>query len=168
MTYRLNARTVSLLGVLIAMEIVLSRFLSIHTWNMKIGFAFVPIVLAAMLFGAVEAGLVAAIGDIIGAMLFPVGPYFPGFTVTAFFTGIVFACFLKKKVSVVSVVLAVLLTQAAGSLLLNTFWISMLYGSPFKPLLITRVYQTAVMSAVQIAVILILGKNVVPKLKNVI
>lgn len=168
MTYRMNVRTVTLLGVLIAMEIVLSRFLSIHTWNTKIGFSFVPVVVAAMLFGAMEAGIVAAFADIIGAMMFPVGAYFPGFTLTAFFNGVVYAMLLKKKASAGRIILAVLIVQIAGSLFLNTYWISVLYGSPYWPLFFTRIHQTFVMSLVQIAVILVLSRNVVPRLKNVI
>nr|WP_297935585.1 folate family ECF transporter S component [uncultured Lachnoclostridium sp.] len=168
MTYRMNVRTVTLLSVLIAMQIVLSRFLSIHTWNTKIGFSFVPVVVAAMLFGALEAGVVAAFGDIIGAMMFPVGAYFPGFTLTAFFHGIVYAMLLKKKASTGRIILAVLIVQIAGSLFLNTYWISVLYGSPYWPLFFTRIYQTFVMSFVQIAVILVLNHNVIPRLKNVI
>lgn len=168
MTYRMNVRTVTLLGVLIAMEIVLSRFLSIHTWNTKIGFSFVPVVVAAMLFGAMEAGIVAAFADIIGAMMFPVGAYFPGFTLTAFFNGVVYAMLIKKKASAGRIILAVLIVQIAGSLFLNTYWISVLYGSPYWPLFFTRIHQTFVMSLVQIAVILVLSRNVVPRLKNVI
>ena len=168
MTYRMNVRTVTLLGVLIAMEIVLSRFLSIHTWNTKIGFSFVPVVVAAMLFGAMEAGIVAAFADIIGAMMFPVGAYFPGFTLTAFLNGVVYAILLKKKASAGRIILAVLIVQIAGSLFLNTYWISVLYGSPYWPLFFTRIHQTFVMSLVQIAVILVLSRNVVPRLKNVI
>lgn len=168
MTYRMNVRTVTLLGVLIAMEIVLSRFLSIHTWNTKIGFSFVPVVVAAMLFGAMEAGIVAAFADIIGAMMFPVGAYFPGFTLTAFLNGVVYAILLKKKASAGRIILAVLIVQIAGSLFLNTYWISVLYKSPYWPLFFTRIHQTFVMSLVQIAFILVLSRNVVPRLKNVI
>jgi len=158
-------RSFSVISVLVAMEIILSRFLSIHTWNLKIGFSFIPVVVAAILFGAVQAGLVAAIGDIIGAMLFPVGPYFPGFTVTAFITGVIFALFLKKKASLMNVVVSVLLVQLIGSLCLNTLWISLLYGSPFWPLFFTRIYQAFGMSVVQIAVIYIVNRNLIPVLR---
>ena len=39
-----------------ASGIVLSRFLSINTWSFKIGFSFVPIVLAAMLYAGIRSG----------------------------------------------------------------------------------------------------------------
>ena len=44
---KVNARCVSMIGVLVALELVLSRF-TIHTWNLKIGFGFVPVVVAAI------------------------------------------------------------------------------------------------------------------------
>ena len=40
------------LGMLVAIEIVLSRFCSISAWNIKIGFSFVPVAVAAVLYGA--------------------------------------------------------------------------------------------------------------------
>lgn len=168
MNQKLTVKSYSIIGALVAMEIILSRFLSIHTWNLKIGFSFVPIVVTAMLFGGVYAGLVGAIGDIIGAILFPVGPYFPGFTITAFLNGVIFAFFLKKKPTFMNIVISVLLVQIVGSLGLNTFWISMLYGSPFWPLFATRIYQTIIMSVVQIVVTYVLSKKLIPVVREVV
>ena len=39
-----------------------SRFFSINAWNLKIGFAFVPVFAAAYLYGPLVAGLVGALG----------------------------------------------------------------------------------------------------------
>lgn len=168
MNQKLTVKSYTIIGVLVAIEIILSRFLSIHTWNLKIGFSFVPVVLTAMIFGGVYAGLVGAIGDIIGAILFPVGPYFPGFTITAFLNGVIFAFFLKKKPTFVNIVISVLLVQIVGSLGLNTLWISILYGSPFWPLFATRIYQTIVMSVVQIVVTYMLSRKLVPVIRGVV
>ena len=92
-----STRVLTTLALLTALEIVLSRFLSINAWNTKIGFSFVPIVAAAILYGPAAAGIVGALGDFIGAILFPIGAYFPGFTLTAFLTGCVFGLFLHRK-----------------------------------------------------------------------
>lgn len=164
---RWNIKTLTTLGVLIALEIILSRFLSIHTWNIKIGFSFVPVVISACLFSPIVTGLLGGISDVIGAMLFPVGAYFPGFTLTAFLTGVVYSMVLKKSQSIKNIIVAVLIVQLLGSLLLNTLWISILYGSPFGALLVTRIYQTVIMSVVQIVVITIVSKRLVPMLKTV-
>ena len=61
------------LAVLTALQVVLSRFLSIQLWNMKFGFSFVPVMLAAYLYGPLGAAAVYSAGDLIGALLFPTG-----------------------------------------------------------------------------------------------
>lgn len=156
--FRFDTRTLTMLALLTAMEIILSRFLSLSAWNVKIGFSFVPIVIAAMMFGPVGGGAVAAAGDMLGAILFPIGPYFPGFTLTAFLTGAVFGIFLHKKRDLKNVLLAVGINQFILSLFLNTFWISVLYGSPYMPLLATRIFQSVLLAVVQFAVIKALDK----------
>ena len=125
----LTTRMTVTLGLLIALEIVLSRFLSFAAWNMKIGFAFVPVALAAMLYGPVAAAIVGGLGDIIGALMFPIGPYAPGFTVTAVLMGLVLGFLLQKRRELWRVLTAVCVNQLVLSLFLNTLWISMLYSS---------------------------------------
>ena len=146
------------LGMLVAIEIVLSRFCSISAWNVKIGFSFVPVAVAAVLYGAAPAAAVAALGDFVGAILFPIGAYFPGFTLTAALTGVVLGLFLNKRQSVARIAGAVAVNQLVMSLLLNTLWISVLYGSPYGPLFATRIVQTLVLAPVQFVVIGLMTK----------
>ena len=155
---RIPVRTIVYLGVLTALEIVLSRFLSLNAWNLKIGFSFVPVALAGMLFGPLAGGVVGALGDFLGAVLFPIGPYFPGFTLTAFLTGLVFGLFLHRRRTALPVLGAVAVNQLLLSLLLNSLWISVLYGSPYVPLLGTRIIQCAILAPVQFVVLLLIGK----------
>ena len=162
---KFNTRTITTLGILIALEIILNRFLSINAWNLKIGFSFVPVVLAAMLFGPIPAALVAALGDFIGAILFPIGAYFPGFTLTAALMGLVFGLFLRSNQTWPRVLAAVAINQLILGFLLNSYWISVLYGSPFVPLLATRIVQCAILLPVQFVVILALAKTL-PQLRK--
>ena len=155
---RISTKKLITLGVLVAMDVVLTRFLSINAWNTRIGFGFVPMVIAAMMYGPLSAGVVAALADIIGAILFPTGPYFPGFTFSAFLMGIVFGMFLYKDHSLWRIIVSVLITQFVISLFLTTFWISTLYGAKYAALLATRVVQSGVISAAQIIVIPILSQ----------
>lgn len=146
------------LGMLVAIEIVLSRFLSISAWNLKIGFGFAPVVVAAVLYGAVPAAIVGGLGDFLGAILFPIGAYFPGFTLTAALTGLVFGLFLHKGQTVARIGGAVAVNQLVLSLLVNTLWISVLYDSPYVPLFFTRILQAAVMVTVQLVTIGLMTK----------
>ena len=120
---------------------------------------------AALLLGALNAGIVAALADFLGALLFPVGPYFPGFTLTAFLMGLCYGLFLYKKQSFVRILAAVAVHQLVLSLLLNTLWISLLYGSPYKALLVSRLPQCALLTAVQLVVIQALVR-LLPRLKR--
>lgn len=155
---RFDTRSLVLMAVLTAIEIVLSRFLSISAWDMKIGFSFLPIVVAAVALGPWQAAAVAALGDFAGALLFPIGPYFPGFTLTAFLTGLTFGYLLHRNRTTLRVLVAVGINQFILSLLLNTLWISILYGSPFSVLMATRIVQTLVLFPIQIIFTLLICK----------
>ena len=63
MKKRFSVQRLAILGVLIAMEVILSRFVSISTWNMKIGFAFIPVAAAAILLGPVEAAVCGGLAE---------------------------------------------------------------------------------------------------------
>lgn len=149
----INSKMTVTLGLLVAIQIVLSRFCSINAWNIKIGFGFVPIAVAAILYGAVPAGIVGALSDFLGAILFPIGAYFPGFTLTAFLTGIVYGVCFHKKQSIGRILGAVSITQLVLSLLLNSLWISILYHAPYEVLLGTRILQCAVLAPTEFLVI---------------
>ena len=54
---KLDTRSITALGLLVAVEIVLSRFCSINAWDLKIGFSFLPVAVAAMRLGPLEAAV---------------------------------------------------------------------------------------------------------------
>ncbi len=156
-----KTKNLALMALLVAANVVFSRFLSINTFNIKIGFTFLTVMLAAYLFGPLGAMLVGGIGDIIGALLFPIAPFFPGFTLTAILTGLFYSFFINKKTSLVKIIIGVTLTEFICSGLMNTFWISYMYGSDFGALLVTRLTtQIIAMTVVEIvAAQLIFGKK---------
>ncbi|MFI3201464.1 MAG: folate family ECF transporter S component [Eubacteriales bacterium] len=158
----LNTQTISTMALFIALQIILSRFLSISTYNVKIGFSFVPIFMCAILLGPVKTGIVGALADIIGANLFPIGTYFPGFTFTSFLMGVTWGIFVHKKQKFPQLAMAILVNQLLFSLVLNTIWIHILYGSPIKALLITRITQVLVMILVEFVVTLSMVKYLKP------
>ena len=149
-TAKKTTRQIALIAVLIAMEVVLSRFLSFSVWNLKLGLSFIPVMLAAYLVGPVGGLIVGGMSDFIGAVLFPIGTYFPGFTVTAALTGLIFGLFIYKNCNIIKIVLSVVITQVVCGLILNTWCISFLYSSPYMPLFVTRLAQVGVMSVLEI------------------
>lgn len=148
-------------AMLVAIEIVLSRFCSISTQIVKIGFAFVAVAVCGMLFGPLWGAVCGGLSDFLGAILFPIGPYFPGFTLSAALTGLVFGLLLyKRSGGWWHIAAAVLINKLLISLLLTTYWIHALYGSPFVTLLPTRALQSAILIVVEFVVIFAIQKPI--------
>ncbi|MBQ9826823.1 MAG: folate family ECF transporter S component [Firmicutes bacterium] len=162
---RISTKMLVTLAMLLALEIVLSRFLSIQTPITRIGFGFVPLVLAGILFGPVPAAIVAVLADLLGALLFPTGPYYPPLTITSLLVGLTYGFFLykvsfdKKTASDwVRIVLCAVVRQGVWALLLQSYWLSLLYGITYKQCLATRVPQVLILCAVEIVFIPVLVK----------
>ena len=164
---KLNTNSLAVTGLLVALHIILSRFCSINALNIKIGFAFVPVFAAAYLYGPLMAGIVGGLGDFLGAILFPIGPYFPGFTLTCVLTGLVFGLLLHKSQTPLRIAGAVAINQLVLGLVVNTYWISTLYGSAFFPLMGTRVVQCLILIPVEFLVISFMTRALFARHKEV-
>lgn len=66
---KVNANTLCILALLIAMMVVLSLTLAIRTDYFKLSFGSLPVVLAAMLFGPLEGAVVAVLGEFMVQLL---------------------------------------------------------------------------------------------------
>lgn len=143
-----------MMAFLIALEIILTRFCSINTPILRIGFGFLPVAMMGIMFGPIWAAVGYAVGDILGMMIFPSGAYFPGFTITAFLTGLVFGLFLHKRdINWKTVLPASLIIILVLNLILDTIWLSILMGDGFIALLPTRILKCAVMLPIQLVLI---------------
>ena len=165
MKKKMNTKMLVTASILIAMQVVLSRFLSINAWNLKIGFAFVALFVAAYFYGPVFCAGVAVVSDVLGALLFPSGAFFPGFTLTALLTGLLYGCMLYKKQTGGRILLTILADQLILGLVINTFWISILYGTTFSAAAATRIFQCLIMIPVEYVTITLLMKKL-PALKK--
>lgn len=155
-------KKIALLGVLTAMGVVLGRFVPlVNILTSKYEFSFAAVMLAAYLTGPVGGAVVGGLIDLIGALLVPTGAYFPGFTLTAALTGLVFGLLLYKNCTVPKIIIAVLSTQAVCSLLINTLFISVFFSPKgFTALLAARAVQAVIMSAIQIVFAIVLFRKV--------
>lgn len=138
------------MGLLISMEIVLTRFFSIQTPIVRIGFGFIPIVLASVMFGPVLGGITAAFSDILGMMLFPKGAYFPGFTLSAFLAGSIYGIVLYKKTrTILRIIIVVSIVVIFVDLGLNTYWLSIITGKGVVALIVPRFIKSVIMLPIQ-------------------
>lgn len=156
---RIPTPDLALLALLLALQIVLSRFFSIEVPGVKIGFSFIPIVLAARRYGAFGAASVAGLADFLGAILFPSGAYHPGFTFSAVIGGIFWGMLIHRKVTLPRVLAAALVNKVAVTLLLNTLWLSQILEKGYLLLLPDRVFQAVVMTVVETVLTMLLLRH---------
>lgn len=156
-----SLQVLAVCGMLVALDVVLRRFLSFNTWNISIGFSFVAVALAAYWYGPVGGGIVHGLADALGAILFPIGAYFPGYTLSAALIGVLYGIFFYHRTAWWRIALGVVSSQAVCSVLLNSLWITLTStkGATFLPMVITRLPQAAVMTVVQLLVIPLLLKQ---------
>ncbi len=163
------AKKLVITGLMIALNILLVRVLSIQTPMVRIDFGFLPLAIVAILYGPIWAGAAGAIGDILGITLMPVGTPFFGFTLTAFLTGACYGLFLhKKEITYKRVILAVLPVSLICQLLLDTYWLKLLMGKSFIALMPLRLVKVGIMFPIQIIMIYLVWHKVISKVNTVI
>lgn len=137
-------------GLLTAAAIVLGFFKIPLTDIIEIRFASLPVAIAGYLFGPVIGGAVGALSDLGGYFLKPTGPFFPGFTITSMVSGIIFGLMLHgRKPTLQRILAAQIVYTVICGILLNSIWLSMLYGNGFIAVLSARLVKELVMIPVQ-------------------
>ena len=161
----MTTKKLVIIALLIAMDIILTRFLSIQLPIIRIGFGFLPVAICAMLFGPLTAGLAAALADFIGVSLFAPFAPFPGFTLSAFLTGFAYGLFLHKQPNFVKILLAVLIVTIPIQLFIDTVWVYMLFGGSYNAHFLARLPRSIVMIPIQFVIIKNM-LNVLPQIKQ--
>ena len=150
-------KKVILAALLLATTVVLSRFLSIKTPIIVISFSYLPIMLSAILLGPFYSTLIAALSDLIGALLFPFGAYFFGYTLSSAFAGLIYGLLLykgKKEFSnknfIIRLIVSTLLVIVVCNTLLNTLWIYITTKKALVAILPTRLLKQLIMLPIQV------------------
>lgn len=154
-------KSMVMLAMLLACHVVLGFFQLQLTDFIRISFAALPIGVAGMLYGPTAALMLGALGDPIKYLVSPTGPFFPGFTLSAAVTGLLFGllfygmhrdfdpCRKKRGFTVLRVAAAQLLNTLIVDLLLHSLWLSCLYGTPMGVLLPMRALKCALLFPVE-------------------
>lgn len=160
-----NIKKLLLASFFLATSIVLSRFLSIKTPILTISFSFVPLMLCAMLLDFKWAMLVGTLSDLIGALLFPFGAYFFGYTLSACLSGLIYGLLINitnKNWSNKKLIIRLLISSLLVSFLINgcinTLWIYLTTKSAFKVIVPVRIAKQLIMVPIKIIVMYALYK----------
>lgn len=135
-------RNTLLMAMLIAISIILSRFLGFYLDpnSLRISFESIPILLAGVWMGPVAGMLVGAIADILGSFLSGVA-FTPFLTIGPILTGFlagIMSRYIFKKSNTISLSISCITAEFISSMLITTYILMMLYGGTYWALFITR------------------------------
>lgn len=147
-----------LVALFIAIYGVLSLLRIYIIPELRISLTFMPVAWASMLFGPLAGGITGAIGDIIGWAINPVGPFFPGFTVSGFVTGIIYGLFFyKKEITWKRVIFAAVTMIFVVEVGLNSIWLNILTGNAYKALIVARLIKALITTPIQVLILYTTG-----------
>lgn len=153
-------KKIILASMLSAILIILNRFVSIKTEVLVISFSFVPIMMSSIWLGPKYSTTIALLGDLLGAILFPFGPYFPGFTVSSAISGLIYGIFLYndgKEMSNQKLIIRLTVSSIIQLIIINIFltslWIHILYGKAYLVIMTSRAITQIIMIPIHIITI---------------
>lgn len=148
-------------AMLMAITLVISSFTVVIGPYIKIGFSFVATELAYMLFGPVVGAIFGGTADILAFILKPTGSFFPGFTISAILSGLIYGmCFYKKPVSIIRIFIVKAFVAVFINMLLGTYWLTLLYGKGFLVLFPARALKNLIMLPINTALFYSIAKFV--------
>lgn len=168
-------KKIILSSMLLAILIILNRFVSIKTEVLVISFSFVPIIMSAIWLGPKYSTAIALLGDLLGAVLFPFGPYFPGFTVSSAISGLIYGILLYdngKEMSNKKLLFRLTISSIIQLIIVNIFitslWIHILYGKAYLAIMASRTITQIVMIPIHIVTIYELERFLKPFMKKIL
>lgn len=171
---KMTVLIVTVAAMMIALQIIFERFLSISTPMYRVGFTFIVRALAGFSFGILAGGLYgigvcgfcSLAADLIGTMMF-YPSINPLISVAALFRGLLFGfSYKKKEPSVVSTVFTVLADQFIGGFVITSLGLVLFGGVPSTGLFwFGRAVQALFLAIVEIPVLYFFNTFVFPRIR---
>jgi riboflavin transporter len=151
----------TLIAMFGAISIVIGSFTIMIGDFLKVGFTFLPNNYVYYLFGPTVGVMYGAAIDILNYFVKPVGPFFFGFTVSSIVSGLIYGVLLYQKPPKLSrVFIANSVQTIIVKILLNTYWLSILYGKGFYAILPARALKDIIMLPIETILLFTIIKGV--------
>jgi len=165
-----QTRSLAACAMLLAVQVILGSTSGIPLGDsMRVSVDYLALCLTVVLFGPVPGMINGALADLLGCLLYPSGPFFPGFTLTGIVSGLIYGLILYRRepLKITHFMLAKLAVMVVCNLLMNTFWVYILYGQAFWPLVLTRTTKNLIEYGVSIPLFYALIR-LLPKVKRIL
>lgn len=155
---RFTTRQIVNCGILIAMSIILTRFTSfLIAPYIRVGFGPIPIYMAGIIMGPVAGGIVGGLADLVGFWFNTFGFAFPNpfIFLASILRGVIPALMLmllnRNKITVFKMTAAVTVTEIVAGLLVTTYGLVFIFGTPFWVMFTPRLIATIIQVPVYVS-----------------
>ena len=168
-----SVKMIVIAAVFIALRTAVARFfIPLPVMGgQRIYFTFFVNALGTVIYGPVVGGLASAVSDLIGAIFFPTGPFFFGYTITSFMGSFIYGLFLyKTRISVAKLFGAKLSVNLFVNVFLGAMWPLMMNKKFTIPMLLTsmvaRLPKNLIMLPIETIVLVLFFSVAIPLLKR--
>ena len=168
-----HLRKMVICAVMIAMQIILSRYVGIQTTFVQTSLGFVPIAVTSAVCGPVYGAMCAFISDFLGVVLAGTNVYSPLFTINYVLYALFYSFFLyKKERSVKNIVLSVVLQTVLVAIPLTPLWLyvyfNFILGTPkaFELMSVQQVIVRLIEIPIKIIILVPVCRYLLPKLEK--
>ncbi len=167
-----KTKSVALCAMLLALRVAVGYFANFSlaiTPNAKVGFAFLPVAIASMLFGPVCGMIVGGLGDIISFLLVPMGGYFFGWTLNGILAGLLYGLFLYKADGklLLRLIICEVLINFAVEVPLGSLWLLIQYDKAFWVMAGTRAVKCLIALPIETALVYFFAKVVLRRILKI-
>lgn len=136
--------------------------------NLRVYFTFLAQAVGGAVYGPLVGAGVGLISDLIGNSLFPSGPFFFGYTLTAILGNFLYGAFLyKRRVTVVRLLLCKLTINILVNMILGCLWSTILYGNgTYFYYLAKSIVKNLLMLPIEVLLLTLLFGALVPILRK--
>ena len=154
-----NPRTLAMAAMLCAINLALNQFSIPVSAYLEISFDFLASAAAGYLCGPWVGAVSAVAADLLGYVLRPNGPYFPGFTLSAMLLGVVYGLwYYRKPVQLWRIIACKLTVTVLFNFFLTPLWLHIMYGQAFVVLSSLRVIKNLIKFPVDVVLLVLVLK----------
>ncbi len=160
-----DVKVIVLLSLLAALSILFGKYLAFPGGGdsmIRFSFENLPILLAAMHIGPIAGMIVGILADLLGCLMvgYAINPLITlGAAVIGLAGGLIPRLIPKSIPRLARIVITVFSAHLLGSVIIKTFGLAQYYAMPFIILMLWRLLNYVIISALEITLLYLLGKN---------
>jgi len=166
-----DVKYMAIIALFVAIKTVLSSIYIPVGENLRIGINFIFVAIEASIIGPV-AGLASGfVTDIVSWIVFPSGPFFFGYTLTAMLGLFVYGiCFYRRKITIKHIIIAKVLTNYLINVLLGSLWSACLYSKGYIYYFTKSLIKNTILLPIEVVILVMAFTIISPLLyrKNLI